>query len=72
MENFQLLKYEYVELYKLLKILDWATSGGEAKQFVDEGRVKVNGEIETQRRKKLRPGDSIEFAGQLITICERQ
>ena len=71
MENFQLLKYEYVELFKLLKIMDWASSGGEAKQFVDEGLVKVNGEVETQRRKKLRPGDSIEFGGRIMTIEER-
>jgi len=71
MENFQLLKYEYVELFKLLKIMDWASSGGEAKQFVDEGMVKVNGEVETQRRKKLRPGDSVEFGGRIMTIEER-
>ena len=71
MENFQLLKYEYVELFKLLKIMDWASSGGEAKQFVDEGLVKVNGDVETQRRKKLRPGDSIEFGGRIMTIEER-
>ncbi len=72
MENFQLLKYEYVELFKLLKIMDWASSGGEAKQLIDEGNVKVNGEVETQRRKKLRVGDEVEFGGRLMKIKVRQ
>lgn len=71
MENFKLLKYEYVELYKLLKIMEWASSGGEAKQMVDDELVKVNGEVETRRRKKLRVGDSIEFGGRIMKIGER-
>lgn len=71
MEHFELLKYEYVELYKLLKIMDWASSGGEAKVLIDEGHVKVNGQIETQRRKKLRAGDTVEFGGRIMTIEAR-
>ena len=68
MENFELLKFEYVELFKLLKIMNWASSGGEAKQLIDEGHVKVSGKVETQRRKKLRVGDSVEFGGRLMEI----
>ena len=71
MEKFTLLKFEYVELYKLLKIQSWVSSGGEAKQLIDDGKVKVNGEVETQRRKKLRPGDSVEFGGMIMTIEKR-
>lgn len=44
------------------------SSGTGAKQVIDEGLVKVNGEVETQRRKKLRPGDTVEFEGMIITI----
>ena len=68
MEKFALLKFEYVELFKLLKIKDMVSSGTGAKQVIDEGLVKVNGEVETQRRKKLRPGDTVEFEGMIITI----
>jgi ribosome-associated protein len=71
MEEFELLKYEYVELYKLLKLLSWAPSGAEAKQCIDEGLVKVNGQVETQRRKKLRIGDVIEFDNNEVTITIR-
>lgn len=72
MESFQLLKYEYVELYKLLKIMSWVGSGGEAKQLIDQGYVKVNGEVENQRRKKLRVGDQVEFADKKLIIDARQ
>lgn len=71
MEDFRLLKHEYVELYKLLKIMDWASSGGEAKQLIDDGNVKVNEKVETQRRKKVRAGDKIEFGGMVMTVEER-
>ena len=72
MEKFTLLKFEYVELYKLLKIQSWVASGGEAKQMIDDGKVKVNGLVETQRRKKIRPGDSVEFGGMIMTVDRRE
>ena len=68
MEKFTLSKFEYVELFKLLKIKDMVSSGTGAKQVIDEGHVKVNGEVETQRRKKIRSGDTVEFQGMIITI----
>ena len=52
---------EPVELYKLLKFESIASSGGEAKYLITEGQVKVNGEIETRKRKKLVAGDVVEF-----------
>jgi len=72
MEEFQLLKYEYVELFKLLKILNWTASGGEAKQFVEEGAVTVNGEVETRKRKKLVIGDRIIFRDKSAVIVARK
>ncbi|RUM93462.1 MAG: RNA-binding S4 domain-containing protein, partial [Thiothrix sp.] len=52
---------EPVELYKLLKFESIVPSGGEAKYVVSEGLVRVNGEVETRKRKKLVGGDIIEF-----------
>lgn len=72
MEEFTLLKFEYVELYKLLKIQGLVSSGAEAKQLIDEGVIKVNGEVETQRRKKLRPDDTVEFGGMIMKIIKRE
>ena len=59
MEQFNLDGEEYIELNKLLKILSWVSSGGEAKQVIDEGQVQVNGEVELRRRRKLKSGDEV-------------
>lgn len=71
MEEFTLLKYEYVELYKLLKILNWVNSGGEAKLLIEQGTVSVNGEIETRKRKKLVVGDRITYKEHAAQITPR-
>lgn len=62
------LEGEYIELMKLLKALKLVGTGGEAKIRITEGEVLVNGQIETQKRKKLRVGDLIDFDGHEITI----
>jgi len=59
---------EPVELYKLLKFEGLASSGGEAKIFISEGLVTVNGEIETRKRKKIVAGDIVEFAGEKFHV----
>ena len=63
-----LIPKEPVELYKILKFEAMVGSGGEAKAAVSAGRVLVNAKVETQKRKKILSGDSIEFAGEKITI----
>lgn len=68
MQTFELEGHEFIELNKLLKIMQLVGSGGEAKQFIDEGLVQVNGQVETQRRKKLRPGDKVLFEGTEVEI----
>ncbi len=50
-----------VELYKILKFENLAASGGEAKYLIADGLVRVNGEVETRKRKKIYPGDTIEL-----------
>ncbi len=68
MQTFQLEKHDFIELYKLLKIMQLVGSGGEAKQMIDEGLVKVNDAEEKQRRKKLRTGDVVEFNGEKVKV----
>lgn len=55
---------EPVELYKILKFEGLAASGGDAKTVIAEGMVRVNGETETRKRKKIVAGDVIEYQGQ--------
>jgi len=47
------INQEPVELYKILKFEGLASNGGEAKMVISEGMVKLNGTIETQKRKKI-------------------
>lgn len=46
-----------IELYKLFKIANLVSGGGEAKHIIDEGYVAVNGELETRKRRKMYDGD---------------
>lgn len=62
------LSTEYIELIKLLKLLQLVESGGQAKMVVDDGWVKLNGEVEFRKRAKIRAGDIVEFDGQHIRI----
>jgi ribosome-associated protein len=59
---------EFIPLDKLLKIVRLVGSGGEAHMVIQEGMVSVNGEVELQKRKKLRKGDLVEFNEEKITI----
>ena len=65
---------EFIKLQDALKYANVVYSGGEAKQLILDGNVKVNGEVCTMRGKKLYPGDRFDFMGQkfLITIHEPQ
>ncbi len=62
------IKTSPVELYKILKFENIASSGGEAKHMIANGFVKVNKGIETRKRKKIYPGDTIETAGIVLEI----
>jgi ribosome-associated protein len=62
------IKQSPVELYKILKFEGMVTSGADAKLAVADGRVKVNGKVETQKRKKIVAGDIIEFGTEKIRI----
>ncbi|KAA3650124.1 MAG: RNA-binding S4 domain-containing protein [Proteobacteria bacterium] len=59
---------EPVELYKILKFEGLVGSGGEAKSAVAEGLVRVNGEVETRKRRQIVAGDVLSFAGEQLRI----
>jgi len=59
---------EYIKLQDLLKLAGLVGTGGEAKERIQAGEVRVGGEVCLQRGKKLRPGDEAEFAGQRLTV----
>lgn len=52
---------EPIELYKLLKLENVVSSGGDAKMVIAEGLVSVNGVVERRKRKKIVSGDVVEF-----------
>ena len=59
---------EFIKLDQLLKWANLTSSGVEAKMYILDGQVKVNGETETRRGKKIYPGDTVEFNGEKITV----
>lgn len=67
MENI-IITTEFIKLQDLLKFANLVSTGGEAKIIIQEGEVKVNGEVCTMRGKKIRPGDIVELGGQQLTV----
>ena len=62
------LREEYIKLGQALKAANLVSSGVDAKFAIQDGEVKVNGQVETQRGKKLVAGDVVEFDGETIKI----
>lgn len=62
------LEEDYIELFKLIKVMGLAESGAQAKLLIEEGQVTRNGEIEFKKRAKIVPGETIELAGDVIEI----
>jgi ribosome-associated protein len=62
------LREDYIKLGQALKAAGLVESGVDAKFVIQDGLVLVNGQIETQRGKKLVAGDKIEFDGETIVI----
>lgn len=59
---------DYITLGQYLKFINLISSGGEAKTFLTENKVLVNGELESRRGRKLRPGDVIKVDGQSFRV----
>ncbi len=67
MIQFQLTT-EYIELFKLLKIVNLASTGGHAKLMIEDGEVQLNNQQENRKRAKLKKGDIITVGDQSIEI----
>ena len=59
---------EFIKLEALLKLANVVSSGGEAKVLIQDGQVTVNGEVCTQRGKKMRPGDVAVLGDVTLTV----
>lgn len=66
--QFTITKGDYITLQDILKFENLVSSGGEAKTVILDGMVKVNGKVETQRGKKLRSGDKVNFIDNEIEV----
>ena len=64
------LRDEYIKLGQALKAAALVDSGVEAKIVITDGEVKVNGNVEIQRGKKLYDGDVVEFNNSQIKIVK--
>jgi len=66
--EFELGSAEPIELGSLLKFVGLVGTGGEAKHRVQSGEVRVNGQVETRRGRKLVAGDRVEARGRLVLL----
>ena len=62
------IRDEYIKLGQAMKLARLVSSGIEAKVIIQDGQVKVNGEVDTRRGKKLYSGDYFEFNGETVTV----
>jgi ribosome-associated protein len=67
METFK-IKGQYIQLNQLLKIMGWCENGAEANSIIDEGLVKVNGDVEHRKRNKLTAGSKVQYNNQTVVI----
>ncbi len=62
------IKDEFIKLGQALKLAGLVSSGVDAKFLIQDGQVKVSGEVDTRRGKKLYPGDTFEFEGTVVLV----
>jgi len=62
------IREETIRLGQLLKLAGIAESGGEARELVQDGVVRVNGKVETRRGRQLREGDVVEAGGERVRV----
>ncbi len=62
------IKDDFIKLGQVLKLAGMAESGVDAKEIIQSGLVKVNGEVDERRGRKLYNGDIVEFEGKQIKI----
>ena len=68
MEEKIVVTTEYIKLDAFLKLCGMVVTGGQAKAAIQDGHVRVTGELCTMRGKKIRPGDSVRVAGRQFRV----
>ena len=63
-----IIKDDFIKLGQAMKLAGIVGSGVDAKFLIQDGQVKVNGEVDTRRGKKLYPGDTFEFEGTVVLV----
>ncbi len=66
-QTFELTE-DYIELIKLIKFMGLSETGGQAKLLVENGMVKVDGEIESRKRRKVRKGMTVTVGDETIKV----
>ena len=66
-----IISSDFIKLDSLLKLSGIAETGGEAKLFIQDGDVRVNGEICIQRGKKIIPGNVVRFKDKALIVTEK-
>ncbi|MBQ7938414.1 MAG: RNA-binding S4 domain-containing protein [Oscillospiraceae bacterium] len=66
------IRDEFIKLDSFLKFSGAVMTGGEAKELIQGGKVKVNGEVCTMRGKKMRPGDVAELSGKSYMVTSQE
>jgi len=59
---------DYIKLDSFLKAVNLVSSGGEAKLLITDGEVRVNGEVEQRRGRKLYPGDRVAIGRKIFAV----
>lgn len=59
---------EYIKLDQLLKFSNLVSTGGQAKEVIQNGQVLLNGNVELRRGKKIYKGDNVSFLGNIIVV----
>lgn len=62
------IRDEFIKLGQAMKLADLVSDGVEAKYVISDGLVKVNGEVDTRRGRKLYVGDTISYNGQDVQV----
>ena len=62
------IRDEFIKLGQLLKLADMVQDGVEAKYFISDGLVKVNGEVDERRGRKVYEGDVVSYDGKEIKV----
>ena len=64
----QKIQTEFIRLDALLKLASVVETGGQAKWMIQDGKVLLNGEVCTQRGRKIRTGDTVTVGDRTITV----